>query len=160
MKIHNIAMLIGGLLFFVACAVSIAFCFIHCVQVNNFGDDVLAIVYAFMHLIITFAVSMFVIRMMMKKKSMIMRTLMFYADDQKVPSHVAKNVCIVLMSIFAVLGVYAILLFFAPGLGLFGSELPYSLRLILVNVCFFVVYVAAFFFAFPFVYEKQESKYD
>lgn len=153
-------MLIVGSLFFVAAAVSIAFCFIHCVQANEWGDEILAIVYGFLHLIIVFAGAMFVIRMMMKKKSMIMRTLMFYADAQKVPSNFAKNLCIVLGVIFLTLGVYFCIVFFNPSSGLLGAGFPYSLRLILINVCFYVVYLTAFFFAFPFLYMRQEYKYD
>jgi len=160
MKIHNIAMLIDGLLFFVADAVSIAFCFIHLAAVGSSVDEVLAIVYAFFHGIIAFTLSTFVIRMLMKKKSMIMRTLMFYADDQKVPSFTAKMVCVVFAVLFSAIGAYSCVIFFNPSLGLFGSELPYSLRLVLINVSFFVVSVAAFFFVFPYLYERQEAKYD
>ncbi|MCR4561590.1 MAG: hypothetical protein K5694_00065 [Bacilli bacterium] len=160
MRTHNILMLIISIIFALGAAFSIGYGFYYCAHNQIWGDNILSLIYSVLHFIIAFTTVFFIIRMMKRKKSLIMRTLMYTADNHDIKSVFARNLCIVLLVTFFIVGTYSLILMILPNSALFGTAFPFVLKLDLVNASYYMVFMTAFFLPFPYLYEKEETPYD
>ena len=113
-------------------------------------DSVLPLIYSFFHLCIMVAACYFSINALRKKKSIVMRTMMYVNDYQELTrSKPARIVSIFIIVLGLFLGVFFGLSFILP----VGRFFSHMLRLDLVNVGFFWFLMGILFFIFPFLYD-------
>ena len=162
LKIHAYSMLILNGLIFVASLVSIGLGFYHLYLFGDGFHNILSIIYAFFHMIITFMGFMLIIKMIKEKKSMVMRTLMYTADDKDKKSKVAKILCIVFISVFSAIMIYMSLVLALHTDALFGNAFPIFLKLDLLNASMYVVFLSIYFLIFPSLFEKlgENERYE
>jgi len=162
LKIHAYSMLVINGLIFIASLVSIGLGFYHMYLYGDGFHNILSIIYAFFHMIITFMGFMLIIKMIKEKKSMVMRTLMYTADDKGKQSKAAKIICISFIVIFTAILVYMSVVLALHTDALFGNAFPIFLKLDLVNASLYVVFLSIYFLIFPGLFEKlgEFDKYD
>ena len=162
LKIHAYSMLVISIMIFVASIVSIGLGFYHLYLFGDGFHNILSIIYAFFHMIITFMGVMLIIKMIKEKKSMVMRTLMYTADDKDKQSFVAKIICISFIVVFSAIGVYMSIILALHTDALFGNAFPIFLKLDLLNASIFMVFLSIYFLIFPSLFEKlgEFDRYD
>ena len=153
---------IVNIIFAILAFISMIYGLMYVVVYEDYGS-VLPLVYSFFHLCIMVLGSVLSIMAIRKKKSTIMRTIMYVNDyNELTPSIGAKIFALILAFIGLAAGIYFGLTFILKGLPLI---FPMMLRLDLVNVGFYLFIMGILFFTFPYLYdiridiEERKQKY-
>ena len=146
---------ITNVLFTLAAIVSMFYGIAYTVT-NSDQTSILPTIYSFFHALIAGFSAFFAIRSL-KKGSVVMRTLMYVGDYQEItPSTVAKILTSIFGVFFLFVGIYFGLSFLIDA-KLWLWSFPFVLRLVLVNVGFFIFVNMVYFFLFPFLYDIDKE---
>lgn len=160
-----VATFIICLVFAIAAVIVFGYGFIYIVAQKDF-PSVLAEIYSFFHTCIAIFAAFMAFRAMKNKKSVIMRTIMYKNDYRELtPSVIARVFFIILGALGLFLGIYFTLSFFinAPGMAMW--EFPHVLKVVLIEVGFYLFLIGTCFVIFPFLYdinvdiEERKNKY-
>lgn len=150
-------MIAGSVLFLIAAIVSTVFGAIALANQGDFGwDNIMAIIYMGFHIIIVFFGIILFAMQIKRKKSVIMRTLMYKADYKDEESPVARGVAIglaslgLLIAILGILGLTIPTFYFAP-LALF-------MKLDLANAGLYLAFIAINFLLYPIFNKGNKQK--